>query len=845
MGHEQPEGVIGYLLYAYLLYMPGAERDREQNVQLRLERERKGWSQKQVAAAIGTNAVMVSRWECGVMKPGPHFRQRLCTLYGRTPQELGFVPGPSPAAAPPPPIAEGPAVWCVPLRPNRYFTGRDAFLQRLHEALTTSSVPQAICGIAGMGKTQTALAYATRWRDSYPAVFWADATSRESLTAGFAAFAEAAELPVGPDEEPQAVVAAVMGWLRQNPGWLLILDNVDDLATVEPFLPPAGGSVLLTMQSQASGTVAESNQLDSMPVEDAVLFLLRRAKAVSPDGRAEDAPAGERDAAAAIVDAFDGLPLALDQAGAYVEETDCGLAGYLARYHTQQGELLSRRGVQALDHPSSLAATFALTLRQVEEADPTAADVLRLGAFLHPDGIPEELFGGDDQLAFDGALEVLRRYSLVRRHRKTRSLSVHRLVQAVVKGSLEHEERRAWAERAVAAIERVVPDIQTATWRGVQRYVQQALQGVLLIDEWELESAEAARILDQLGCYLRECAEYAQAEVLLRRGLAIRESLLGPDHPLTATSVANLARLTLDAGRYEEAVGLYRRALDVQERALGRAHPDTAGMLTGLASVYSQQGRLKEAEELFRRALDVQERTVGPDHPSTAYTLTMLSTLYRTQARWDEAEPLLRRALAIRERELGPDHPRVAIVLNNLAVVLSDRMRYDEAEACYRRALTLQEQSMGPDHADVAVTLHNLAGVHRDRGEMHVAESLYRRSLAIRERTLGPDHPTIAFHLASLAHVLQREGLLDEAHASATRALAIWRTTLGAGHANVARALSVLARVAEARHDTAEAAGLLRQALDVSRRTLGPAHSRTVQLEAEYARLTGGHQEAC
>jgi len=843
------------LLYAYLLYMPGAERDREQNVQLRLERERRGWSQKQVATAIGTNAVMVSRWECGVMKPGPHFRQRLCSLYGRTPQELGFVtvaaaPAAATAAAEPPP-RDRPPVWCVPLRPNGYFTGRDSFLERLHEALSTRSVPQAISGLAGMGKTQTALEYASRWRDAYRAVLWADATNRESLTAGFAAFAEALELPVGPDEEPQAVVAAVTAWLGQNPGWLLILDNVDELATAETFLPPVGGRVLLTMQAQASGTVAESNELDAMPAEDAILFLLRRAKAVPPDGHVQDAAETERDAAAAIVDAFDGLPLALDQAGAYVEETDCGLAGYLARYRTQQGELLSRRGVLALDHPSSLAATFALTLRQVEDADPTAADVLRLAAFLHPDGIPEELFGidaapaGVEQLAFDGALEVLRRYSLVRRDGQSRSLSVHRLVQAVVRGTLDHDERRALAERALAAIERVVPDVQTATWRGVQRYVGQALQGAVLIDQWELESTEAARVLDQLGCYLRECAQHDHAEALLRRGLAIRQSLRGPDDPLTATSVANLARLTIDAGRYEEAVGLYRRSLDVRERVLGPANAETADTLTGLATAYYQQGKLADAEPLFRRALDVLERTVGPDDSRTAYTLTTLGNLLRTQARWEEAEPLLRRALAIRERELGPDHPRVAIVLNNLAIVFADQHRYDEAEAAYRRALAIQEQALGSEYAGVAVTLHNLAGVHRDRGDMAVAEGLYRRSLAIRERTLGPGHPTIAYHLASLANILQREGRLDEADAAARRALTIWRETVGPGHANVARALSVLARVAAARRNVTEAAGLLRQAVDVSRRMLGPAHSGTVQLEAEYARLTGGRQEAC
>src|SRR5262249_19932901 len=173
-----------------------------------------------------------------------------------------------------------------------------------------------------MGKTQTALEYASRWRDAYSAVLWADATSRESLTADFVAFAEALELPVSPDDEPPVVVAAVMRWLEQNAGWLLVLDNVDDLATAEAFLPPGRGGVVLTMQAQASGTVAESIELDAMPVEDAILLLLRRAKAVPPDGRVGEAPAAERDAAAEIVAAFDGLPLALDQAGAYVEETD-------------------------------------------------------------------------------------------------------------------------------------------------------------------------------------------------------------------------------------------------------------------------------------------------------------------------------------------------------------------------------------------------------------------------------------------------------------------------------------------------------------------------------------------
>jgi tetratricopeptide (TPR) repeat protein/transcriptional regulator with XRE-family HTH domain len=836
------------LLYAYLVDMPGTRGHRASNQPLRLQREQRGWSQKQVAGSIGTNAVMVSRWECGVMKPGPYFRQRLCALYEKTPAELGFLS--TAAATTDGPAGDRPATWCVPLRRNGYFTGREDFLDRLHEALRMRPMPQAITGLAGMGKTQTALEYASRWRDAYRAVLWADATGHGSLTAHFVGFAESLALRVSPDEEPAVVVTAVMRWLERSSGWLLVLDNVDDLATAEAFLPQGDGRVVLTMRAQVSGTVAESIELEPMPDAEAALFLLRRAKVVPPGGRAEDAPDAERGAATEIVSMFGGLLLALDQAGAYVEETDCGLTGYLARYRTQQGELLSRRGAGSLDHPASVAATFGLTISRVESADSAAAEVLRLSAFLHPDGIPEELFAGDavpggaDQLTLDSAFEVLRRYSLVRRERATRSVSVHRLVQTVVRGALDQEERRLWAERAVGAIERALPDIQTATWRGVQRYAQQAMHGAALVDDYEFASPEAARLLDQLGVYVRECARHDQAESLLRRGLAMRESLFGPDHPATATSVGHLARLASDAGRYEEAARLYLRALGVRERTLGADHADTADTVSGLAHAYYLQGRFAEAEPLWRRALEVQERTVGPDHPQTAYTLNTLAMLYREQARWAEAEPLLRRALAIRERELGPDHPRVGMVLNTLAIVHADRGEYDEAEACFRRALRLHEQALGPDHAHLAVMLHNLAGVHRDRGEPGTAQRLYRRALSICERTLGPDHPTISYHLASLAGVLQSEGRLDEAHAAATRALTISRQTVGGGHDTVARGLTVLARVAAARRRLPEAADLLRQALDISRRMHGPAHTGTRRLEAEYEQLTGGRREA-
>jgi CHAT domain-containing protein/Tfp pilus assembly protein PilF len=157
--------------------------------------------------------------------------------------------------------------------------------------------------------------------------------------------------------------------------------------------------------------------------------------------------------------------------------------------------------------------------------------------------------------------------------------------------------------------------------------------------------------------------------------LAIREKALGPDHPHTAASLANLAGIYDAQGRYSEAETLYRRALAVQEKALGPDHPDTAASLVSLAGIYDAQGRYSEAETLYRRALAVREKALGPDHPETAASLARLANIYGSQGRYAEAEPLSRRALAIWEKALGPEHVGTAInlsILGNLKLKQHD-----------------------------------------------------------------------------------------------------------------------------------------------------------------------------
>jgi tetratricopeptide (TPR) repeat protein len=568
------------------------------------------------------------------------------------------------------------AVWNVPYRRNPFFTGRENLLEQLHENLTTTKVAaltqaQAISGLGGIGKTQIAVEYTYLYRDEYQYVLWVSAASRDTLFADFVSLAGLLALPEKNEQDQNIIVAAVKHWLEQYDRWLLILDNADDLVMTRSFLPTGDkGHILLTTRAQAVGSLAQSIEVEKMNLEEGMMLLLRRAKVLTSNDSLDHTSQEDRDKAKAIVTAMDGLPLALDQAGAYIEETGCGLSGYWSAYQIHHVRLLQRRGELAADYPQSVAKTWSLSFEKIEQTNHAAADLLHLCAFLYADAIPEEIITENatdlgpllgpvaaNALEIDEAIEVLRKYSLIRRNPNTRSLTIHRLVQVVVKDTMDEATQRQWAVWIVRVINRVFPRVEVAMWHRCQRYLPHAQTCATLIDQWNLAFPEAARLLDQAGFYLHERAQYTDAEPLLQRALAIREQVLGSAHPDTATSFNDLAILYEAQGKYEQAEPLYQRALVIREQVLGPSHPRTTVILNNLAQLYRAQGKYEQAEAFLQRALALREQAQGPKHPRTATILNNLGMLYYDQGKYEQAEPLLQRALAIREQVLGPEHP--------------------------------------------------------------------------------------------------------------------------------------------------------------------------------------------
>ena len=646
------------------------------------------------------------------------------------------------------------------------FKGRS----NLMELLENATRPLALIGPGGVGKTRLAIEHAWRQIGRRNAVLLVSAGSVEALNRNLAGLCNQAalDLPEQNLTEEAAQRQAALNWLQAHPGWLLILDNVDTLeaaAEVEALLPQLnGGQLVLTTRLRNWSAALQLQEVEVLSPEDATAFLLERT-----DGRRREAADDTSEARAIAVDDLGGLALALEQAGAYINQRRLSLITYRSQWQTNRQVVLAWNEPRLTQYDRSLATTWLTSYQQVSEA---ARTLLRRLAWLSPEPIPESLLEvgvpGDPEAAGDGweAISQLEGFSLLNRSAEGTTFSVHRLVQEV--GRLwqqrldepepnELEPALRWLNAAF------VGNPQDVRSWGVLDPLAPHAQVVAGFADQVGISDPTARLISQLGLLVFCKAAYSDAEPLMARVVEIFENSLGNEHPNVATALNNLASLLQATNRLAESEPLMERALAIDEASYGNEHPEVATDLNNLAQLLKATNRLAEAEPLMRRALAIDEASYGPNHPKVATRLNNLAALLKATNRLAEAEPLMRRALALNEASYGNDHPEVATALNNLAQLLKASNRLAEAEPLMRRALALNEASYGNDHPEVATALNNLAQLLKASNRLAEAEPLMRRmtEILIAFSQQGFQHPNLEVGLANYLSLLQVLGLTE------------------------------------------------------------------------------------
>jgi tetratricopeptide (TPR) repeat protein len=690
-----------------------------------------------------------------------------------------FTPGPPIEKTP-----EPTKLINIPYERNSFFTGREKVLEDLHRVLSENR-RATLSGVGGIGKTHTALEYAYRYQGEYQTVLWARADSPDSLKTDFVAIAARLDLPEKSAVDKEMTVAALKYWLGTHADWILILDNDDELKQADDFLHAnLQGHVLVTTQRS---DVNDSNgvRLDAMEPEEGALFLLRRSKKIAEHAELSVANESDRQTAQAISEVMGGFPLALAQAGAYLEEMHMGLEEYLTMYRSDRS-LLPDAQTPIESYGLSVITVFLMALTIVNLREPAIGQLIYTTAFLAPDEIPEELFilGADEigeplTLALKkpegltGLLEEAERFALIKRNPDEKTFDVHMVFQQLLKQVVESEKEKLRAERTVRALNRAFPASDYEYWPLCDRLLLHVMAVAGTIASYELTTEDGGVLLGRAGYYCYQRAQYREADILYKQSLEICVRAFGPRHPQVAVVLNYMGLLYRIMGKYPEAQSMFRRALEIREEALGPDDPKVANSLNNLALVYHDQRQFDEAEELYLRSLELNTRLLGPYAPEVAYSLNNLGLIYREKGRYEEALPLLERSLEISRKAFGTNHPDVATTLNNLATFHRLLGNYREAMKLYDQSFAIRESALGPEHPDVAQSFYNLALLEEDQNRFLQAEGMYKQSLKIYEKALGPDSPRVVLVLNDYAGLLRKLNRNDEALAMERRARAI------------------------------------------------------------------------
>jgi len=606
-----------------------------------------------------------------------------------------------------------PAIWNVPHQRNPNFTGREGVLAELSRALSaTPASPQAICGLGGIGKTQLVAHYAYQRAADYSVVWWVRAEEPATLATDYAALAEKLALPEKDASDQRVIIEAVRRWLGQNAGWLLIFDNAPEAKSVRDYLPQsATGHTLITSRNPHWRGVAQTWPVKLLARNEAADFLLKRTGQT------------DAEAASALAETLGDLPLALEQAGAYIENKGKSLADYLELFRSRRQDLW-RRDQPPVDYPETVANTWDLAFREIGQESSGGAALMNLCAFLAPDDIrlkfaregaellpPPLAAVALDELELDDAVAALRRYSMV--EIENDSLSFHRLAQAVARDRLAADEKRQWAGAAVKLIDHAFPfaSVDVSAWPECSRLLSHAVASTGYAEEQQAALEETARLLNQTSGYLLGRAQFAEVVKLSERALKIVEKVYGSNHPAAAACLGNIGAALYGQGDFTGALAYYDQALAIEEAHYGPEHQNVALRLDCLGEALRKTGEYSQALERHERALAINEKINGPAHPSVAKTANNLGATSYNLGRYDESLSYYRRALEIDAKHHGLNHPTVATIIRNIGKTLQAVGDVRGARECYERALRILSEALGDDHPDTGTVKRDLASL--------------------------------------------------------------------------------------------------------------------------------------
>ena len=726
---------------------------------------------------------------------------------------------------------------------------------------------ELFCNIADQYNDRASITF------SFPLVFWIDASSVGTITQHLKGICN---LPEAQADAVDGSLKSALKWIGSlEANYAMVFDNADVLspAELEGYFPPGKkGNILITSRNSAMRhlTLPENSlEVTDMEESDAAELLLR---ASFLDTSRMDL----QQEALKIVKELFCLPLAVDQAGAFIASGATNIEDYIAKYSQHRERLLSHtQCAGSSKYNRTVYGTWELSYKEIQfraecddlckaQAAQSALLLLALFPFFHHEGISEEIFsyaavqknertprpglplassildnrllplnkaGAWDNYIFREGLSVLLSFCLVKKGPTDGVYCMHPLVHAWGKDRMSLDERQRCSLMAYAILSCSLRGDESQPYRfrralvtHVRENMQHNMMGQLQTTDCYFDDA-----YEKFGWLLRDQRYFREAEIVETQVLNARKRTLGGEHTDTLRAMANIAATYGRLNRYTEAEKLEMQILDIRNRILGAEHHDTIDAMKNVARTYRGLKKYAEAEKLSIKVLDARKKLLGSEHPDTISAIGYQALTYYDLKKYTEAEKLEIQVVNASNRILGAEHPDTIMAMARLAVTYYYLEKYTEAEKLEIQVVDASNRILGAEHPDTIMAMASLVVTYCSLKKYSEAEKLQIQVVDARNRILGAEHPDTITAIACLAVTYCSLKKYTEAENLEIQVVDARNRILGAEHPATITAMQNLAATFKSLEKYTEQEQLETQLMNVEEKVLGEEHQTSVK----------------
>ena len=646
-----------------------------------------------------------------------------------------------------------------PFLRNAIFSGRGHDLSALADFLIYSkgmSHTVALCGIAGVGKTQLAIEFCYRFGRYFDGVHWISAADSNTIMAEIVECGERMGLQPWPDlpKERLALTLRALDTGRR----LIVFDNIDGPEVLNAWLPNLSHSAVLATsrhQEWPSYMGLKTYILDVFMKEESIELLRRlvpRLEVVSEENISE------------LADILGHLALALDLAGRFLHKQGrMTLSTYIANLNNEKNLLknISLNGKRWLDEgsptgiPLAVISAFNISWKRFGKerkhlGSRIAQKMFFAMGWCQPNiAIPVEVLDNFaknwNATSIDVEFGLYLFYNLGLLSPSLKGPTIHPLIAdfAQLKSSREILPLLAKSLNEICEIEYMTgrPD----------RYARLLPHLRHVATEAEKASAKLAGTLwNNYGSLLYSLGDFKRGQEYIERIIRIQENKLGSDDPDLADLYLNLGQILTDQGKPEKALGYFYNAIHIWEKTPDQFSHPIAVATNNIGNNLQDQGNLPEALNYYKRALAIWEKEPNENEVIIAIALNNIGDVLRGLGDYDNARLYLERAKSLWEGQPDGSHPYITHPLINLSRLCVETKEFQKAKEYAERALLKDQQIFGDDHPNVGLDHYHLGNALAELGDFTNARQCYETALQILKKYYPDDHTKVCAAVAAL-----------------------------------------------------------------------------------------------